>query len=45
MILNTELEYKGNLFPSNIINYRKDVDALHFSTSNNVILTTYSFTR
>lgn len=38
MILNTELEYKGNLFPSNITKYSKDVDVLHFSTSNNVIL-------
>jgi len=32
MIVNTELEQKGNLFPSKIINYKKDVDTLHFST-------------
>mgnify|MGYP000283030343 FL=1 len=38
MILNTELEYKGDLFPSTIKNYTKDVDVLHFSTINNVIL-------
>ena len=38
MILNTELEYKGDLFPSTITNYTKDVDVLHFSTANNVIL-------
>ncbi len=38
MIVNTELEQKGNLFPSEIIDYRKDVDTLYFTTKNNVIL-------
>ena len=38
MILNTELEYKGNLFPSKIISYKKDVDTLYFKTDNNVVL-------
>jgi len=38
MIVNTELEQKGNLFPSEIIKYKKDVDTLHFSTKNNVSL-------
>lgn len=38
MILNTELEYKGDLFPSRITDYSKDVDVLYFSTANNVIL-------
>lgn len=38
MIVNTELEQKGNLFPSEIINYEKDVDTLHFSTKNGVVL-------
>ena len=38
MIVNTELEQKGNLFPSEIINYKKDVDTLHFSTKNGVAL-------
>ncbi|HBK82795.1 MAG TPA: hypothetical protein DDZ41_04235, partial [Flavobacterium sp.] len=38
MILNTELEHKGNLFPSRIISYKKDVDQLYFTTENNVVL-------
>lgn len=38
MILNTELEQKGNLFPSKIIAYKKDVDRLYFTTENNVVL-------
>ena len=38
MIVNTELEHKGNLFPSKIISYKKDVDTLYFSTENDVIL-------
>ena len=38
MILNTELEYKGNLFPSKIISYRKDVNTLYFTTENYVVL-------
>lgn len=38
MIVNTELEQKGNLFPSQIIKFKKDVDTLYFSTENNVIL-------
>ncbi len=38
MIVNTELEQKGNLFPSEIINYKKDVDKLYFTTKNNVVL-------
>ena len=38
MILNTELEYKGNLFPSKIISYKKNLDTLAFTTENNVIL-------
>ena len=38
MIVNTELEKKGNLFPSEIINYKKEVDTLHFSTKNGVAL-------
>ena len=38
MIVNTELEYKGNLFPSKIIDFRKDVNALYFTTDNDVIL-------
>ena len=38
MILNTELENKGNLFPSKIISYRKDVDTFYFTTENYVVL-------
>ena len=38
MIVNTELEQKGNLFPSEIVNYKKDVDTLYFTTKNNVVL-------
>ena len=38
MIINTELEQKGNLFPSKIISFKKDVDNLYFTTDNNVKL-------
>ncbi|MBT8259400.1 MAG: glycoside hydrolase family 31 protein [Bacteroidia bacterium] len=38
MIINTELENKGNLFPSQVIGFEKDVDTLYFSTENDVTL-------
>ena len=38
MITNTELEQKGDQFPSNIISYKKNVDTLCFDTSNGVTL-------
>jgi len=38
MIINTELEYKGNQFPAKIKAYRKDVDTFYFETENNVVL-------
>ncbi|MGV6832315.1 MAG: glycoside hydrolase family 31 protein [bacterium] len=38
MIVNTELEQKGNLFPSNVVDFKKDVDTLYFHTSNDVVL-------
>lgn len=38
MIINTELEHKGNLFPSKITAFTKDVDTLYFHTENDVIL-------
>lgn len=38
MITNTELEQRGNLFPNQIIDYRKDGDKLFFTTENGVIL-------
>ncbi|MEM6718144.1 MAG: glycoside hydrolase family 31 protein [Bacteroidota bacterium] len=38
MIVNTELEHKGNLFPSKIINFSKDVDTLYFTSENDVVM-------
>ncbi|MEZ4968227.1 MAG: glycoside hydrolase family 31 protein [Flavobacteriaceae bacterium] len=38
MITNTELEYKGNLYPNTIVEFRRDTDKLYFTTSNGVIL-------
>ena len=38
MILNTDLEYKGDLFPIKVVSYNKDVDTLYFRTTNDVIL-------
>ncbi|MEA1784943.1 glycoside hydrolase family 31 protein [Arenibacter sp. GZD96] len=38
MITNTELEYKGNLYPNTIIDYRRDTDRIYFTTENGVIL-------
>ncbi|PTX62681.1 alpha-glucosidase [Kordia periserrulae] len=38
MIVNTELEQKGNLFPSKIINFSKDVDTLYFTAENDVVM-------
>ena len=38
MILNTELEHKGNLFPTKIISYQKNLNVLSFKTENGVIL-------
>lgn len=38
MILSTDLEYKGNQFPSNIISYKKDVGTLYFTCENNVVM-------
>ncbi len=37
-MINTELEHKGNLFPSKITAFTKDVDTLYFHTENDVIL-------
>ena len=34
MIVNTELEHKGNLFPSKIVDFNKNVDKLIFKTEN-----------
>jgi alpha-glucosidase len=38
MITNTELDFKGNLFPSEIIKHEQNVDSIYFHTSNKVIL-------
>ncbi|MGB5500478.1 MAG: glycosyl hydrolase, partial [Maribacter sp.] len=38
MITNTELEYKGNLYPNQIVNFKQDVDKFYFTTENGVIL-------
>ena len=42
MILNTELEHKGNLFPSKIISYRKDVDTFYFTSEKGSVNTEHS---
>ncbi|MBT2161685.1 glycoside hydrolase family 31 protein [Zobellia barbeyronii] len=38
MITNTELEYKGNLYPNEIVNFVRDKDKFYFTTENGVIL-------
>ena len=38
MIINTELEYKGNLFPGKVQSFSQDVDKIYFHTENGVIL-------
>ena len=38
MITNTELEYKGNLYPDEIVDFKQDVDKLYFTSKNGVIL-------
>ncbi len=38
MITNTELEYKGNLYPDHIVDFRQDSDKFYFTTNNGVIL-------
>ncbi|MBC5838307.1 glycoside hydrolase family 31 protein [Flavobacterium muglaense] len=38
MITNTALEYKGDLYPSNIVSYTLEGDSVYFNTDNNVIL-------
>ncbi|MBQ4819449.1 glycoside hydrolase family 31 protein [Aquimarina sp. MMG016] len=38
MIINTELENKGNLFPGKIISFSQNVDKINFTTENGVIL-------
>ncbi len=38
MITNTELEFKGDLYPTAIVSMEKDTDSVYFYTNNDVIL-------
>jgi alpha-glucosidase len=38
MITNTELEYKGNLYPNSIVEFKRDSDKFYFTSGNGVIL-------
>lgn len=38
MITNTELEFKGDLYPSKIVSFEHDVDSVYFHSDNSVIL-------
>ncbi|MBC2840192.1 glycoside hydrolase family 31 protein [Robiginitalea sp. SC105] len=38
MITNTELEYKGNLYPNQVVDYHKDSGKFYFTTDNGVVL-------
>ncbi len=38
MITNTELEYKGNLYPDHIVEFKQDSDKFYFTTNNGVVL-------
>ena len=38
MIINTEIDRKGNQYPSKVVSCKKDVDTFYFSTDNNVVL-------
>ena len=38
MITNTELEYKGDLYPTKIVSFDREVDSISFYTDNSVIL-------
>lgn len=38
MIVNTDIENKGNLFPIHVVSYTKDVDSFYFTTANQVVL-------
>lgn len=38
MITNTELEYKGNLYPNQITDFKRDTDKFYFTTENGVVL-------
>ncbi len=38
MITNTDLEYKGNLYPNHIVEFKQEKDKLYFTTENGVVL-------
>ncbi|TDE01773.1 glycoside hydrolase family 31 protein [Flavobacterium hiemivividum] len=38
MITNTELEFKGDLYPSKIVSFEREVDSVFFNTDNSVVL-------
>lgn len=38
MITNTELEYRGNLNPNNIVSIKQDTDKIYFTSENGVVL-------
>ncbi len=38
MITNTELEYKGNLYPNQIVDFKQDNEKVYFTTENGVVL-------
>jgi len=38
MIINTEIDRKGDQFPSKVVACKKDVDTFYFTTDNNVVL-------
>jgi len=38
MITNTELEYKGNLYPNHIVDFKQNTDKLYFTSENGVVL-------
>ncbi|RKR06454.1 alpha-glucosidase [Maribacter vaceletii] len=38
MITNTELEYKGNLYPNKIVSLKQDADKVFFTSENGVVL-------
>jgi len=38
MIINTEIDRKGNQYPSKVVKCKKEVDTFYFSTNNNVVL-------
>ncbi len=38
MITNTELEYKGNLYPNHIVDFKQDTNKIYLTTENGVVL-------